>query len=412
MKSKRSKINTMKKALIVLALIAFTTLSAAQGSSVQLETDLVTKEPTPLQAGEYANVWIELQNNGSATANDVELEFEENYPFKIEEGERKRWSFDSLRRGEERQVRMQVRVDNKAVQGENNLKLRTTTRNGVGIEHRIPVQVRVDDTSLVVQDVDFPERVPPGSTNTMEIKLENLANGHFRNVDINANIENEDLAAIGSSRQRVQLMDPVSTDTVEFDINVDEDADNGVYRVPLDFSYQNEVGDTIETSQTAGLVVGGEPELDVGIEDSDIRTAGVRDSVTFNIINKGDGQASFVDFHLQDSEEFEVLSENSEYLGSMISDDYQTAEFDVYVNEGVESLSFPVTLEYRNEEGERTNQTVEVERRLFTGDELDRFGLSESSASTILFPLLVLGVVGGVYYWRKRRNGKPEIELN
>ena len=401
----------MRKHLILItAAVFFATFTAAQGSSVNLETELVTKEPTPLQAGEYANVWIEIQNTGSAEARDVELEFKENYPFKIEEGERKSWSFDSLERGESRQVRAQVRVDQKAVQGENKLKLRTETRQGVGLTHEIPVEVRVDDTSLIVNGIDFPERVPPGSTHTMDIELENLANGYFRNIDVNANIEDEDLTTIGSSRERVSLIDPLSTETVSFDINVDEDADNGVYRVPLDFRYQNEVGDEIEVTQTTGLVVGGQPTLDVGIEETDIRTAGVRDTVTFNIINKGDGQASFVDFHLEESEDYDVISENSEYLGSMISDDYQTAEFEVYVEDGIETLEFPVTLEYQNEQGERTNQTVNVERRLFTSDELDRYGLSDRGSNIAVIAVVLVLLVGGVYYWRKRKSKDEALE--
>ncbi len=401
----------MRKHLILItAAVFFATFTAAQGSSVNLETELVTKEPTPLQAGEYANVWIEIQNTGSAEARDVELEFKENYPFKIEEGERKSWSFDSLERGESRQVRAQVRVDQKAVQGENKLKLRTETRQGVGLTHEIPVEVRVDDTSLIVNGIDFPERVPPGSTHTMDIELENLANGYFRNIDVNANIEDEDLTTIGSSRERVSLIDPLSTETVSFDINVDEDADNGVYRVPLDFRYQNEVGDEIEVTQTTGLVVGGQPTLDVGIEETDIRTAGVRDTVTFNIINKGDGQASFVDFHLEESEDYDVISENSEYLGSMISDDYQTAEFEVYVEDGIETLEFPVTLEYQNEQGERTNQTVNVERRLFTSDELDRYGLSDRGSNIAVIAVVLVLLAGGVYYWRKRKSKDEALE--
>ena len=352
---------------------------------------------------------MEIKNNGDTGASDVQLEFKENYPFSIESGERNNWTFDELERGETRQVRAKVRVDNKAVQGENELKLRTETSSGVGLEHTIPVEVRVDDTSLVINSIDFPERVPPGSTNTMDIELENLANGYFRNVDVNANIEDEDLTSIGSSRERVQLIDPLSSETVSFDINVDEDADNGVYRIPLEFRYQNEMGDEIETTQTAGLVVGGVPELDVGIERTDIRTSGVRDTVTFNVINKGDGQASFVDLYLEESEKFEVISEDREYLGSMISDDYQTAEFDVYVEEDIESLEFPVTLEYQNEQGERANRTVNVERQLYSSDELSRYGLSESGTSTVVLIAAVVLVVGGVYYWRKRKKDKKQL---
>jgi len=400
-----------KQTVLITAILFLTTLTAAEGSAVEIETELVTKEPTPLQAGEYANIWIEVKNSGDTEASNVDVELKENYPFSVEEGERGNWSFDSLERGETRQIRAQVRVDNKAVQGENELKLRTETSNQVGIEHKIPVEVRVDDTALVINSIDFPERVTPGATNSMDIELENRANGYFRNVDVNANIESEDLTAIGSSRERVQLMDPMSTETVSFDINVDEDADNGVYSIPLDFRYQNEMGDVIETTQNAGLVVGGEPQLTAGIENTDIRTPGTRDTVTFNVINQGDGQASFVNLYLEGSDSFEVLSESNEYIGSMISDDYQTAEFEVYVEDDAESLEFPLNLEYQNEQGERVNQTLNVERQLYTSDELRRYGLSDEGTSRVLAGLVLVALVAGIYYWRRRKSGELE-ELN
>ena len=94
----------------------------------------------------------------------------------------------------------------------------------------------------------------------------------------------------------------------------------------------------------------------------------------------------------------------------MISDDYQTAEFEVYVEDGIETLEFPVTLEYQNEQGERTNQTVNVERRLFTSDELDRYGLSDRGSNIAVIAVVLVLLVGGVYYWRKRKSKDEALE--
>ena len=86
----------------------------------------------------------------------------------------------------------------------------------------------------------------------------------------------------------------------------------------------------------------------------------------------------------------------------MIADDYQTAEFDIYVNEGVQELEMPVNIEYRDGEGSQT-ESYNVTRELYTSDELSRYGMTQSGSLLVPGIVLVLLVAGGIYYWRRRR---------
>lgn len=394
-----------KQALLTTTLILFTAITMAQGNTVEIETSVIEQEPLPLQAGEYANIWVEVQNNGTTQAEDLTVQFQENYPFSMDQGEKQKYSISQLYPGETRQYRFKVRVDEKAVQGTNDFKIKTKSEDGLGIVHEMPLEVRVDDTSLVIDSVDFPERVNSGSINTMEIGLNNLANGMFRNIDVKADIESKNIATVESSRKRIPSIEALGSDTVSFDIAVDEEADNGVYKIPLELSYEDEQGTETTTTQETGIIVGGSPRLDVGIETTELERPGQTASVTLNMVNKGEGEARFVDMQIQEGENYKVLSEDSVYLGTMISDDYQTAEFQIYADTEAEKLEIPVETNYVDENGEQQTETLTVENQLYTEEELSRYGINNQGSSTAIIVIFVLAlVIGGAWYYRRRKN--------
>ena len=112
---------------IILALTLFTTLATSQ-KSVQLDVKKVNMEPVPLQTSEYADVWLEVVNKGDTEAENVDLFFQENYPFSVDPGEQKHWDIGEIVPGEEYMIHLQTRVDENAIQGENHLEF--TTRSG------------------------------------------------------------------------------------------------------------------------------------------------------------------------------------------------------------------------------------------------------------------------------------------
>lgn len=396
------------KTLILISLTAiFAGLATAQGPSTNLETEVMHTEPVPLQAGEYADIWIRVTNTGDAEARNPRFEVKDNFPFTPTDKSEFEVARGGLGTGEHRDIRVQVKVSENAVFGNNTLKIDKTSGNrDVWIEEQIPLEVRTDDRSLFVSELDFEERVEPGSSAEMSLTLENLAESRFRNIDVSLDTSELPIATRETSRQRISSVGSDSSEEVNFMIDVDDDADNELHDLPITIDYQDQAGNELTMMETTGVNIGGFPNIDVAVEESDIRTEG-RGEVTFRILNRGEGQARFAEIQLEDSEQYEILSEDSIYLGSMIADDYQTAEFDIYVEDGESPLELPVTVDYRDGDGDQVS-SFDVERTLYSSNELRQYGLSQSSNPWIIV-LVVLGLVGvGVVYWRKKRDKSSE----
>jgi hypothetical protein len=392
----------MKKTVLFLAIfLAFSSLSTAQGASTNLELNVTNTEPAPLQAGEYADIWVRVTNTGDAEASNTRVELVEEFPFHIDD-RKSSWNLGELETGERYQFRAQVRVDENAVFGENDLKFRVSSGNqDTSVTKTIPLEVRTDDRSLVIGDLSFPERVQPGSSSQMNITLSNQANSQFRNIDVSLDVSEIPVAPRETTRKRIASIGENGSEQVSFMLDVDGDAENQLYKMPITIDYQNQAGEEFTVTETTGVNVGGYPNIDVDVDSSDIRTEG-RGTVTFRIINKGEGEARFAEISLDETNKYEILSEDSIYLGSMIADDYQTAEFDLYVKENDQNLEMPVEVTYTDGEGEQTAQ-FNVERELYSDDELGRYGMNDSGSLWIAVPVILLVAVGGYYLWRRRK---------
>lgn len=390
------------KTILIVFLIAFSGLAYAQQASTNLEMEIVRAEPMPLQAGEYADIWIRVTNTGSSDASNPTFQIIDDFPFQGTENTE--WSpRGGLAAGETVTWRTQVRVNANAVFGQNDLQVRYTSgNNDVWIEDDLNLSVRTDDRSLIVSDLEFPERVEPGSTGEMILTLENLANSEFRNIDVNLDVSEIPVAPRETSRKRIPSVGPGETQNVTFNLDVGVDAENQLYKLPIRIDYQNQAGQELSVTETTGVNVGGFPNIDVDIDESNIRSSGQRGTVTFRILNKGEGQARFVEIRLLENGQYEIISEDSIYLGSMIADGYQTAEYDLYVEEGVEELKLPVVVNYRDGDGDHTYR-FNVTRELYTSDELRKYGISQSGSLLVPGLIGLVLVAGGVYYWRRKR---------
>ncbi len=392
----------MRKTLLTLALVLLaTTVTAQSSSNVQLEVQKT--EPIPLQSSEYGTVWVEATNTGGADT-DVEVTFDENYPFEVVRGNRNSWDLGTLSPGEEYVMRLEVRVDENAVQGNNSLDFTVTTPS-LTYTQSLDIEVRADNNILSVADVEFPEHIGPGTSEEMTLTLENMADAQLKNVQASLDIPGDTpVVATGASTKSLEKIDASGTAEITYQLSADETAQNGVYTLPLTLEYENEAGTEFERETDIGIVVGGVPQLETGINSENQLSPGTTDTVTFRIVNQGEGRARFTEMTVKDTENIRVLSPPTTYIGDMDPDDFQTAEYQVHVSGEPGQLSIPVELEYRTENGTRT-ETQEVQATVYSSGELRSLGLTQGGS---LLPVIVvlLAVVGGAYYWRRRKRNE------
>ncbi|MDY6776744.1 MAG: COG1361 S-layer family protein [Candidatus Nanohaloarchaea archaeon] len=391
--------------LLVLAVFLALVLPAAsaQRKSVDVDVQKIKTEPVPLQTSEYADIWLKVENNGSLKAEDVTLEYKPTFPFSVDPDEQTRWNIGTLYSGQTYHVHLQVKVDENAVSGTNRLEFRWTSGTGdTWITEKVPVEVRTDDAALAVREVGFPANVAPGTSNTMTLTVENLADSYLKNIDVSLDLSGLPFATAETTRERIQKLAPGKTSEVSFTLVSDQSAENGVYKLPITLQYENEAGTSFTREQTTGIVVGGSSNLQVSVDERDLYTPGSTGSVTFRIVNRGQGEASFVSMQILPSEDYEVLSARSVYLGDMEPDAYQTAAFDIHTSNTVSNLTVPVKLEYRDS-GVQKEEVRRISLRLYTPDEMKRFNLA-GGGNTVLYVLVALAVLAAAgVYWRRRK---------
>ncbi len=392
----------MKRLIVLFSalLVLGSAAVAQQGPNSQIELEVMQTEPTPLQAGEYADIWIRATNTGDSFATDPSFEVVEQYPFTPVH--RSNWEPNGeLGPGQSYDFRATVRVSETAVFGSNDLRVDVTGNGDTVIQEQLPVEVRSSDRSLVIESLDMPERIQPGTSAEMNLQLENMEEQQFRNVDVSLDVSEIPVATRETSRLRIESIDGKESSNVSFTIDADPDAENELYTLPITLEYENQAGDEFSRTETTGVNIGGYPDIQVGMESRDLYSPG-SGTVTLRLINRGEGQAKFTQVEVGETDNLEIVSEDSVYLGTMIADDYQTAEFDVYTNSS-EMLEIPVTVTYKDGEGEQT-ESFTVEKQLYSSGELSQYGLADSGGSWIPIVIGLVLVLAGAGYWRRRRS--------
>lgn len=367
----------------------------------QITVEKMSTTPQPLEVGNYAEVKFKVINDApQSDAEQVNVSFMENYPFSVDPDERKSWRIASMEAGDSYTFRMQFRVDPNALENdEEYLKFRTSTGTGSRI-HRLPVDVEADKDGLVVGEVTFPDKVAPGTSNKMTLRLENLANTHYTNIQVSL-APGKGVPAVvdGVSSRQVERIRPGEEKSVSFHLSVDGSAENGVYSIPIELTYEN-AGQTITRTASTGIVVGGEPEIEMGVNSGGDIPSGSTGTVTFRFVNRGQGTAKFTKIEFRDAKGYRILSGKSVYLGDMNPDDYQTAELEVYASENISSAQIPVQITYKKDGMEKTvKRTAEI--NVLTPQEREIYS---QGGGGMLLPAAVVVVllIAGIIYWRRR----------
>lgn len=391
----------MKKTLLILLILMTASLGAA-APTINIDIQKLQTEPVPLQTAEYADVWFRVTNTGSMTASNVTVQFQPSFPFSVDPDEKTTWTIGELPPNMPYYIHMQTKVDENAVYGSNDLEFRVNAGDDITTTKKIPVEIRNDDAVLAVDEVHFPDQVAAGEQATMTLQLHNYADSQLNNVEASIDLTDLPVATAGTTRNTVDSLAPGETANTSFRLTVDQDAENGVQKLPVTLSYENEAGTAFEKETSTGMVIGGAPQLELGLNQRDIQVAGSTGSVTLRIVNRGDGTARFVELDMLEQEGVELLSPESIYLGNMDPDDYQTAEFQIHADASVQELMLRGNLSYRSS-GENIQQVQEVPVKLYGQSEAQQYGLIGGGSSLPLIVVAALAIVGGVVYWRRRR---------
>ena len=418
----------MRKALVILSvfiILSFILLSASNVIAAQttqrpakiydIAVTLINQEPDPAEPGKYADVRFKVDNNGSGEARNVIVELLPEYPFSLEPGAnavRNIGTIQSMQKGDVGViVKYRLIVDEKAVEGENDLRVRYKIEGYSWIEpEEFKVDVQTHDAILSVNSVSIGKKtLEPGASNIVKIIVSNEADSVLKDIKARLELGGLPFIPLGSTNEK-SIYKIGSRESYEFgfEILANPDAASGVYQVPLKIAYSDELGKTYLKNSTIGLIVGAKPDLSITLDTTEVYENKKSGDIVIKVVNKGVTDIKFANVRLMASKDYRILSNDEDYLGNIDSDDYETAEFKIYVeNKKDKKIILPISIEYMDANNNEYKTEMNIEMPLYSTSEAKRFGLVNGNG-TVGFFIAVLIVVAGLFAYRRWKRSRKK----
>jgi hypothetical protein len=406
-------------------------------SGASIRVSMISQDPDPVEPGDYVELRWMVINYGSRPLENVEFRLVTDYPFElIGSADKSLGTIQGHQKGEEGVVLYyKVRIDEDASEGVNKLDL-MYRYSGMEWSKLDNFEVRVQsvDAAVIIDSVKLePARISPGNTGTLNIKLKNMADSLMKNINVKLDLTLETIprsstgaeasllyealpfAPTGSSgEKRVQSLKAGASAIVSYDLMVYPDATSRVYKLPVIVTYKDELDTEFEKEQIIGIVVGAKPDIYVVIDSSDLLAGRKSGKVSFKFVNRGVTDVKFVDVVLEDTEDYDVISANEEYIGNIDSDDFESVDFSVYLkNNGnpkeSSEIEFPLKITFKDANNVDYSDDIKLKYKIYTAEQK---GQAKSRSATIIVVAIIIIIVGWIVYrrWEKRRKAKQQAQ--
>ncbi len=412
--------------ILVLAIYAIPGILATSLTTTRdIDISLISQIPDPVEPGSYAEFRFKIENFGSSNLEDIEIEMMDDFPFSLERGEERVKFIGTLGA---RQVASKaytfmykVRVDSNALVGENTIELRWRSNEGSWIKESFVINIWTEPTLLSLKEVSSePSRIKPGSVADIKLVLWNGARSFIKDVKVKlvlvqliqttTSISYEELpfSPIASSDEKIiTKMESMSEADVHFKLVVNADAEAKIYKVPVSISYLDGNGRSYNQTAIISLIVGDEPDLIVGIDDSEIYKAGQIGTINVKFVNKGLSDVKFLYVRLKASQNYNILSSEDAYIGNIDSDDYETEEFRIYLKKSQNGYAtLPLEIEFKDANNVEYQKTIELKLKLLSEEEAALVGLKKSNTTTGILVTLAVVIIGFIIYRKLKKRKK------
>ncbi len=420
------KISGLNKILIIgfCVLILFTMLAinvawaqtTYQPASIHdVAVTLISQEPDPAEPGKYVDARFKFDNNGSGEAKDVKAEILPEYPFSLEPGidaTKSIGTLQSMQRGDVGAIaKYRLRVDENAVEGENEIKIRYRINNEAWIKPEpFKIKIQTHDAILSVDDVYVDkDMLEPGSSSLVKIRVSNKADSILQDIKARLELGGLPFATLGSTNEKsTYKIDAKGNYEFDFKILANPEAKSGVYQVPLKIGYSDDLGKSYIRNGTIGLIIGAKPDLSVTLDSYGIFESVDSGQIVVKVVNKGVTDIKFMNVKLMPGDGYVMLSSDESYLGNINSDDYETADFKIFIKKGNKNeIILPFALEYKDANNNNFKENVKLPLKVYSTSEAKKLGLIRGDGK-IGFVIIAVVVIAGLLVYRRWKKAKKK----
>ena len=372
----------------------------------ELRIDVVRIDPSPLVPGHSSDIILEVQNLKDQPLTNMDFRLTPDFPLTVENPT---VTFPIIQPRESKEIRFKVTADPASQEGTYKLTLvHKVTSLDVSATAQLNVTVRRSTTLVSTTVETIPNRVEPGQEVIVRLTLRNTADSSLKDVSVRFDFANGSLpfVPVGSGGERViKSLKAGEDEVVELRMLTSPTAAIDAYRFPVTIKFFDELGKQFSSSDVIGIVVDAVPKYNLGVEQRSVFTKSDQGRVSLGLSNTGSADMKFVTVTLLDDPAYTIVSKKNVYVGSIESDDSETVDFDVYINEVPENKVIPlkVRLQYRDAYNKEYGLEETIPMLMYTQGEAERLGLKEGASGTIFVVVIIILLVIGLIWWRKRK---------
>jgi hypothetical protein len=418
---------------IIMLFLSSTVLSVETISTgASLRATLLNQEPYPATPGSYVTLRFKLENAGIKNINNLYIKIIPRYPFSIADDEVKYVGNIAGMQMDEYGtiVQYRLKVDKDAYPGYFDVDLEYTADNYTWIKvSGFSIKVESTDVRVGITSVSTePQLLKPGEEGILRINITNFGDTLIKDITLKLDLTLSSLSQTQlsilssagfqipfspidtSTEQKIKNIMPSETKQFVFKIMTSSSASSNIYKLPVIITYYDVDNTKYENNDVISLMVGGKPELRASIEKSEILFQNQKGKVTIKVINSGKIDAKFTQVFLEQGKNFVILSNNYDYIGDIDSDDYETVEFTIFVENTKGYLELPVKMKFEDSLGNKYENTEILNLRLYTPQEARKYKLVKTS-SAFGFLIFLIIVVAGYFVYKKRKRRQKTKQL-
>ncbi len=393
-------------------------------SGGNLKVSMLNQQPDPVEPGKYVDVRFKVENLGDERVEDITIEFVPEYPFSKDPGKDKYINIKSLdahqKEGRSVIVKFTLRVDERAVEGENPVKLKISQGDKAPITRSFNIDIESKFANLELSSVDsYPYPAFPGEKVSVSFEADNLADSAIKNVNFRLGLDTPESLADGGkdlpfaplthgSEKEVGVVESGEKVSLNYNLMVSPDTKPGLYKIPVEISFYDQRNNKYIKKEMVGVLVNSEPRVSVILDEDEGVRPGQKNEISIRFTNKGLPDLKFLTATIVETDKYEVFSPKEKYMGNLDSDFYDMVNYKIYVEPTNDStITIPIVYEFMDGVNNDYTKSEELEVRVLTPELKERMGLVEEPVRPVLLYVIIAVVVLFVLYrYNKKRKQK------
>lgn len=415
----------MKKiSLILIFAIMFMSISMASlvnASNPKVSVTVLNQNPDPVKPGEYVEVRWQIENNENEQMQGLKFKIDPSYPFSLDPGTNPIKNVPRLgafQTGEDAYVVFyKIKVDSEASDGEYELDYEFSyDDSGVVVKGESIIRVEQRDYVIGISNIKTePEEIAPGNYFKISFDVINYASSSVSDLSANFNLQSLETVATSrtelpftpiknSNQKLIKIIRPNEKQSLSFDFSLEIGAESKVHKMPLNIVYYNNKGTQFSQDFILGIPIFEKPTFLINLENSEVFMNQQRGKVVLSISNTGLSRMNFLNIELLQSEDYKIISSNMIYLGNLDSDDFDTMDFEIYLDSDKTEIPISLKINYKDQFNNEHKEIKDIILKLYSSEDAIKYGLMNAKNYTPTIIFIVLIIIGGLWYWRKKRN--------